>query len=284
MTTTDRCHSRPVAVVTGCSSGIGQATAVTLGRRGHTVVATVRDLDRAGPLLAEAAAAGVPIDLLPLDVSDDRSVALGIDQVLAKHGRIDLLVNNAGVGVTGTLEELSMDHLRQSIDINLLGVARATKAVLPTMRRAGRGPVIAVSSTAGAFGHPFNDAYCAAKFALEGLFESLAPVASSFGVHVSLVEPGPVSGRFVEHSRGMLSRPADDPFATLWQRFSQVAAEGFARAQSPQEVADVIADAATDPQPKLRYQTARWVQRAIGVKVADPTGDRVMAMTGAWLR
>jgi NAD(P)-dependent dehydrogenase (short-subunit alcohol dehydrogenase family) len=275
--------ARSTAVVTGCSSGIGLATAVALARRGHHVVATVRDTTRAAALLEAAGLAGVGVEIATLDVTVDHSVSSCIGDVLERHGHIDVLVNNAGVGFSGTLEELSIEELRRSLEVNFLGVARVTKAVLPTMRARG-GRLIAVSSTAGALGHPFNDAYCAAKFALEGLYESLSPVAATFGIHVSIIEPGPVAGGFEQRSAGVRTRDVDDPFAALWHRFRRVAAGAFERAQAPEDVARVIAEVASDPSPRLRYQTSSWARRIVEKKLADPTGERVTEMTMPWLR
>src|SRR4051794_4761911 len=157
-----------VTVITGSSSGIGLACAVAFARAGDTVVATVRDTDRAGPLRQALKSANASAQIATLDVGDDSSVTSAIEQVLADHGRIDVLVNNAGLGVAGTLEEITIDEMRAVMEVNFFGVARVTKAVLPSMREAGGGRVIALSSIAGAFGQPFTDGYCASKFALEG--------------------------------------------------------------------------------------------------------------------
>jgi len=273
----------PVAVVTGTSSGIGLATAVTLAVRCHLVVATMRDPARGGPLRAAAATAGAELEILPLDVVDDASVDTCISEVLDRHGRIDVVVNNAGAGCTGNLEELDVEDFRRTLDVNFLGVVRVTKAVLPVMRAGGHGRIIAVSSIAGAFGQPFNDAYCASKFALEGLYEAAWPVAEASGVHLSLVQAGPVTGTFVEHSGGLRVRPDNDPFASLWERFSTMVESSYERAQTPEAVAAVIADIAADPHPRLRYQTSKGLGKVVGVKMADITGERVTTLTSSWL-
>jgi NAD(P)-dependent dehydrogenase (short-subunit alcohol dehydrogenase family) len=243
----------------------------------------MRDCRRAEPLLRAADAAGVAVDVLELDVTDDGSVTSCIDTVLDRYRRIDVLVNNAGVGSSGTLEELAIDDFRRCLDVNFLGVARTTKAVLPSMRAAGSGRLIAVSSIAGVFGQPFNDAYCAAKFALEGLYESLGPVAATFGVHVSVVEAGPVSGNFQERSGGVQRRDPSSPFDPLWKRFSEVADRGYEAAQTPEAVADVIAAVASELAPAPRYQTSSSVKRLLGVKLADLSGERVLGITRSWL-
>jgi NAD(P)-dependent dehydrogenase (short-subunit alcohol dehydrogenase family) len=243
----------------------------------------MRDTGRAGDLQRAAEAAGVEVSVLTLDVVDDVSVRNCVAEVLGSHGRIDVVVNNAGAGCTGTLEDLGIDDLQRTLDVNFLGVARVTKAVLPAMRSAGSGHVIAVSSIAGAFGQPFNDAYCASKFALEGLYEATWPVAAAFGVRLSLVQAGPVTGSFIDHSAGSRTRPDDDPFAALWRRFEAMVERSYDRAQTPGEVAEVIADVAADPDARLRYQTSKGLERVVGVKIADITGERVSGLTGSWL-
>src|SRR5262249_28996669 len=142
----------------------------------------------------------------------------------ARHGAVDVLVANAGVGALGTLEELSLDELRDAMEVNYFGVVRTTKAVLPGMRARGAGRLVAVSSVGGAFGQPFTDAYCAAKHAVEGLYESLQPVAARFGVHVSIVEPGPVATEFHRKSTRVArtSGVDGDPYAELWDRYEAV--------------------------------------------------------------
>lgn len=270
-----------VVVITGTSSGIGLATTVAFGRAGDTVVATMRDPSRASALEAAASTAGVGVEVLPLDVASDASVADALARVMDVHGRIDVLVNNAGLGVVATLEELTMDDLQRSFDVNFMGVARTTKAALPLMRQAGRGHLIAVTSIAGAVGQPFNDAYCAAKQAVEGLYESLCPVAATFGVRVCIVEPGPVATSFSE-SAARFDSP-DEDIARLKARYLAVMGAGGVRAQPAEEAADVIVAVADQTDPPLRCQTSRFTTRLIERKLADITGENVIAMTSPWI-
>jgi NAD(P)-dependent dehydrogenase (short-subunit alcohol dehydrogenase family) len=272
-----------VVLVTGTSSGIGLATAVAFAAAGDTVVATMRDLGRAGALRQAVEAAQVDVELHQLDVTDDASVDGCLEALDHRFGRLDVVVNNAGVGSSGTLEEISLDDLRQSIETNLLGVARVTKAVLPAMRAAGAGRIIAVSSIAGAFGQPFNDAYCAAKCATEGLYEALHPVIARFGVHLSLVEAGPVANEFRERSSGVGADRHEGVYAELWKAFSAVADAGYVGAQTNEEVAAVIVAVAAAEAPVLRYQTSEAVTKLVGRKLADLTGERVTSMTARWL-
>src|SRR5436190_4618874 len=178
---------------------MGLATAVGLARAGLTVVATMRDTGKGDALRRAAEDAGVEVDVRALDVTDFEQARACVDGVLADHGSVDVLVNNAGRGAVATLEQLSDAQLQEQLEVNYLGVARLTRLVLPSMRAAGSGRVVTVTSVGGAVGQPFADAYCAAKFAVEGLMQSLAPVAAKLGVTVSIVEPGAVGSEFVEN-------------------------------------------------------------------------------------
>ncbi len=273
----------PVTIITGCSSGIGLATAVRLAEAGHHVVATMRDLTRGGPLRDALSEAGVEAAVDVLDVTDDASVMAAVAGVLERHGRVDVLVSNAGRAYEGTTEELTVDDFQSSIDVNFLGAVRVIKAVLPSMRTAGQGRIIAVSSISGVFGQPFNDAYCAAKFALEGLVESLAPVAASFGVRVSLLEPGPVKGGMVERAGGVGVAGPESVYGALRERFAEVQHAGYEHAPQPEAVAEVIAQITSEANPALRYQTSRAIARLLGVKLADPTGQPIVDLTRSWL-
>jgi len=270
-------------LITGCSSGIGLAAAVEFAGRGCDVVATMRDLGRADALRDALAAAECAADIHVLDVADDESVATGVAAVLADVGGIDVVVSNAGVGIDGTTEELSIADFRQSFETNVLGSVRLLHAVMPHWRSAGGGRFIAVSSVSGAIGQPFNDAYCMSKFALEGMLESLAPVAAQFGVHVSMIEPGPVSGVFVDKSRGPESPAAGDPYAGPRGRFQAVQDGAFSAAQTNEEIAGFLWRVATDDAPDLRYQTSELVEKMVGQKFKDMTGARVLGMTSRWI-
>ena len=177
-----------VAVVTGASSGIGLATTRALAAAGWSVIATARRPETAESL-REIADELPGVELRTLDVTSDESVDSCIDSILTDRGGIDLLVNNAGAGHRGTLEQLTMDELSQAMELNFFGVARVTKAVLPAMRAARTGRVITVTSLNGVVALPFSDAYNAAKFAVEGLMESLATVMREFDVYISVLEP-----------------------------------------------------------------------------------------------
>ncbi len=216
----------PTALVTGTSTGIGLATAVGLAAAGHRVIGTMRDPGRADALLAAAETAGIEVEVAALDVTDAAAAA----DLVARLGTIDVLVNNAGQGSLGTLEQLDDAALQAQLDVNYLAVARLTRLVLPGMRAAGSGRVVTVTSVGGAVGQPFADAYCAAKFAVEGLMQSLAPVAARFGVTVSIVEPAAVGSAFVANVAGRDRDPgaADDPYAPLLAAYLDRTTAAFA--------------------------------------------------------
>ncbi len=271
-----------VVLVTGASSGIGLATAVAFAEGGDRVVATLRATSRREGFEAALAKAGVDVEPLDLDVTDGDAARAAVASVVERHGRIDVLVNNAGIGSTATLEELTIDDFRRSLEVNFFGVLHLTKAVMPVMRAAGRGHIVAVTSMGGAIGQPFNDAYCAAKFAVEGLYESLNPVAARFGVRVSIVQPGPVATEFRAH--GLNGGGETDPeLAELKRRYEAVTQAGFARAQTPEDAAAVIVAATHDDPPVLRYQTSNFTRRLVGRKLVDVTGEAVVGLTSPWL-
>jgi len=272
-----------VAVVTGASSGIGLATTRALAAAGWKVIATARRPETAESL-REIADELPGVELRTLDVTSDESVDLCIRSILTDLGGIDLLVNNAGAGHRGTLEQLSMDELSQSMELNFFGVARVTKAVLPAMRAARTGRVITVTSLNGVVALPFSDAYNAAKFAVEGLMESLATVMREFEVYISVVEPGPVRTAFFANVGGHVDNISDDdPYAELINRFNARMAALGSGGQSAESVADVIREIAADPSPALRYQSSEQSRAIAAQKLVDTTGRSILAATRTML-
>jgi short-subunit dehydrogenase len=274
-----------VAIVTGASSGIGLSTAIALAKAGFIVVGTVRDARGRSAVAAQAEAAGVTIEVRTLDVTSDASVAALASGVLADHARIDVLVNNAGVGHRGTLEQLTLAEMASCMDVNFWGVARMTKAVVPTMRAARRGRIVTVTSMNGVIGMPFSDAYNAAKFAVEGLMEGLAPVMAAFGVHVSVIEPGPVRTAFFANMGGNVAVDGggDDPYAAMLARYNATIASLAQGGETPDGVAAVIVEAVTSDAPKLRYPSSPGAAAMAGRKLVDVTGDSIVKATRALL-
>jgi NAD(P)-dependent dehydrogenase (short-subunit alcohol dehydrogenase family) len=277
----------PVALITGTSTGIGLSSAVAAAKHGFTVVATLRDPAKDGPLRAAAEAAGVTLDVRPLDVVDDAAVDACIEAVVADHGSLDVLVNNAGRGFVGTIEQVSMEEMRSIMEVNFFGVVACTRAAMPHLRASG-GRVVTVTSVGGVVGQPFNEAYCAAKFAVEGFMESLAPVAASVGVHVSVIEPGPVATEFVNNVGADVDRlfaEGGDYTPAMKGYLAHVMAEfGDPQAvQSADDVADVILTAMVTESAAFRHQTSHWARTFCGYKLSDHDGSAVVGMTSDWL-
>ena len=216
-----------------------------------------------------------------MDVTSDASVLETIAAIDREYGRIDAVINNAGAGHVATLEDDSMADIRRVFEVNCFGVIRVSKAALPILRRS-RGRLVTVTSVGGVIGQPFNDAYCAAKFAVEGLMESLAPVAREAGVRVSVIEPGFVQTEFVTNI-GLESMPLSQPYQSMRERYFDVVRERAQQGQHPDDVAKVIVDVLNDPDPKLRYQTSANSAAFVRMKLADSSGDAVQALTRTWI-
>ncbi len=259
-------HSSPpprsgnVALVTGASSGFGLLTSIELARRGFSVYASMRALARADRLRAAADQAGVAIEIVELDVARADSVDRVASEVERAAGRIDVLVNNAGFGFGGAVEDLSMEELREQFETNFFGLVALTKAVLPGMRRRRRGHIINVSSIGGRIAVPGLSAYCASKFAVEGFSESLRHELLPFHVYVSLVEPGTFPTDIFERNRRIAARAHDpgSPWYDFTRRMEQKVDRRAGRSTAdPRRVAHLIADIAGSARPRLRYLVGR---------------------------
>ncbi len=242
---------RPVSVVTGANSGIGRATAIHLARNGHRVVGTVRELAKADKLNAMAAAAGVDVELFEVDVADDDSVRDGFAEILATTGRVDHLVNNAGVGGNAVTEECPPELYLSVMNVNLCGAVRCVQAVLPQMRERGAGTIVNITSVAGRIAALGQSPYVASKWAFEGLSEGLAQELAPFGIRVVIVEPGVTKS-------AIFAKNVDAPNLTgaydaHYRRLFQFYAAGMANATDPFEVAEVIRHAIDTDEPRLRY-------------------------------
>lgn len=179
-----------VAVVTGSSSGIGYETSLLLARNQIKTYATMRNMSKSEGLIKIASEENLQLNVAQLDVNDDLSVNKAIDKIVKDNDSIDVLVNNAGYDLFGPLEESSLEEIKQQFETNFFGVIRTTKAVIPTMRKQGKGTIINVSSVGGKVGLlPFLTAYHASKFAIEGFTESLRQELDDFNINIILIEP-----------------------------------------------------------------------------------------------
>ena len=242
-----------VVVVTGCSSGFGLLTAVSFAARGDRVFATMRDPGKAGPLERAAADRGVAVEVVALDVSEDRSVDAGVRSILDAAGRIDVLVNNAGIGARAAIEMYPDAVVRDVFETNVFGVWRMLRAVLPGMRAQGSGAVVNVSSIAGRIGPPFNGLYSSTKHALEGMSEALAGEVAPFGIRVALVEPGYFRTSIGTNVAANTALDPRSPYAAEEAAAVARMHEAVAGGGDPQVVADLIVEAATTESPRLRW-------------------------------
>lgn len=254
--------NKPVALVTGASSGIGKAAASALVDAGFAVVGTSR---RAG---GTAPRSGV--DLIELDVTNDESVANAVQEVIERFGRIDVLVNNAGLGSIGAAEESSITQSQAVFDINVFGVMRMVKAVLPHMRAQGRGRIVNLSSVQGFIPAPFMTVYGSSKHAIEGYSQSLDHEVRQYGIRSLIVEPA-----YTKTSFEASSTQPDMPlpvYAQQRQTFGHVMATATKDGDDPITVAKVIVKAATAPKPKLRYTAGRLAGGASFLRRFVPDG------------
>ena len=241
-----------VIVITGCSTGIGLVAARHLASRGDRVYATARRPDRS-PGLQEALAAEPNLRTLPLDVTDDGSVASAIETILAREGHIDALVNNAGIGTFGTIEFAPEAELRATFETNFWGVIRVTRAVLPSMRARRSGVIVNISSVAGRLAGPSMGVYPASKHALEATSEALAREVYSFGIRVAIVEPGFVVTPILDKALDTLDLNATSPYADVERRVHMMFTNAKQVGSDPQVIAEVIEEAIASNASRLRY-------------------------------
>src|SRR5918912_804626 len=211
-----------VAVVTGSSSGIGYETALTLARNGFLTYATMRNLAKSDNIKSVTNKEKLPIRINQLDITDDGSVNNAIRTIVSEAGRIDVLVNNAGYGLVGAFEDLSIQEIKDLYETNVFGVVRVTQAVLPTMRRQQSGIIVNVSSGAGIFGYPGGSSYVSTKFALEGLSESISYELEPFGIKIVLIEPGFIKTNFANSM--VVAKRAQNPSSPYSQMMRKISA------------------------------------------------------------
>src|ERR1700730_2041315 len=238
-----------LALVTGTSTGIGFATAVAFARAGHHVYATMRHPDRAPELASTAAKDKLHIKILPMDVDDDASVIKATAQVLAGGGRIDVLVNNAGIDLKGPIEEVPLAEFRRVMETNYFGVLRCIQAVLPGMRKQGEGHIVNMSSVGGRITGMSQGPYCGSKYALEAVSEILAGEVKSFGIRVAIIEPGVIETPIFGKRRSI---PANSRYPQE-RRMNAIFDAGRKDQIPPSVVADKIVEIVQSKTWKLRH-------------------------------
>ncbi len=244
-----------VALITGANSGIGRGAAIDLAAKGWTVYGSMRSLDKGDKLASLAEEAGVVVHPVVCDVTDAASVDRAVAEVIADAGRIDVLVNNAGIGGNGVLEETGVDEYASVMDVNVYGIIRCCQAVLPHMRAQGSGCILNVSSIAGVIAAIAQSPYVTSKWAVEGLTEGLAQEVASHGIRVALIEPGIVKTAIM--AKNTDAPNASGAYDAAYRRLFAFYAAGLMNPGHPSEVSDVIFEAATTDEPKLRW-TCGW--------------------------
>ena len=243
-------NSHKTVLITGASSGIGEATALHLAELGYTVYAGARRLERMSDLVDRG------IRTKTVDVTDDASMTALVEAIISETGRIDVLVNNAGYGLYGALEDVPIEDARRQFDVNLFGLARLTQLVLPQMRQQRDGYIVNVSSMGGKIWEPLGSWYHASKFAVEGLSDSLRVEVAEFGIKVVIIQPGTIRSEWSGIAADQLeASSASTPYA----RQAKLVGAGLRGvdqmrlASGPEVVAEAIAKAVQSPRPRTRY-------------------------------
>jgi NAD(P)-dependent dehydrogenase (short-subunit alcohol dehydrogenase family) len=256
MTSSAQQDTRKVVLITGTSSGIGKACAEHLARRGWRVFGTQRrPPDPPQP--------NAVVEMVAMDVDQDASVAEAIRTILTRAGRLDAVVNNAGVSLMGAVEDTSVEEAKAQLETNLFGVLRVCRAVLPVMRSQGRGHIVNISSLAAIVGMPFSGLYSASKFALEGMSEAMRLETRPFGIRVAVIQPGDFHSSMTDRRRVAAASHTNDAYATISKHFKEKQDRDEATAPAPEPIARLLERILNHPNPKFRYPIAQLGQRIV---------------------
>ena len=242
-----------VAIVTGSSSGIGFETSLALAREGYFTYATMRNTAKSDKIKEIAQKENLKISILELDVDDENSAKTAIAQILDQKQRIDVLVNNAGWGLWGCVEDVSVDEFKQQFETNFFSIIRLIQEVAPTMRKQSSGTIVNVSSVVGRIGFPASPAYISSKFALEGLSESLRFEFAPFGIDVIIIEPGVIKTDFMKNMKMAKKSELDTVYKDITTKVVSGVKMMAEMGTPPKEVANTIVKAIKDEKPLPRY-------------------------------
>ncbi|MFC5528862.1 SDR family oxidoreductase [Cohnella yongneupensis] len=262
-----------IIAITGASSGIGLATALKFGREGWTVYAGTRNAERDRQLYADNA----NVHFVEMEVTDPTALQTVVDRIDAEHGRLDVLFCNAGFGYLRALGQADLADIHRVFDTNVYGVMHTIRAALPLLRKGDGGHIIATSSVGGLVGQPLNEIYCASKFAVEGLLESLATYYKpAFNIDITLLEPGAIATSFVSTVMSQVEKTGgilDDEYKPVLMRYIEGFNSRNSVPQTSESVADVVWDVVhSDPKP-LRVRTSEAAESFVRFKAEkDPTG------------
>ena len=264
---------KKVILITGASSGMGKVFAQQLAKEGHTVYGGARRIDLLKNLHKEG------IKTIQLDVTNDESMQQCVNEILQKEGRIDVLVNNAGYGSYGTVEELPMEEAKRQIEVNVFGLARMTQLVLPGMRKQKSGKIINISSIGGKIATPFGAWYHASKFAVEGLSDSLRLEVKPFGIDVVVIEPGGVKSEWGEIAYQNLEKTTvNTAYGEMAGKFKQAFEKAMPKNAAPEVIARLVSKAVNSSKPKTRYSGGYMAKAALFARKwsSDRMMDRIL--------
>ena len=261
-----------VAIVTGSSSGIGYETSLALARDGFYTYATVRNPKKADKILQVAKKENLDIEIIELDVDDEKSISAAIEKIISKKQRIDVLVNNAGWVLFGSVEDVSIKDFRAQFETNFFGIISIIQKVAPIMRKQGSGVIVNVSSVAGRIGFPGSPAYISSKFALEGLSESLRYELGQFGVKIIIIEPGVIKTNFFSSMKIAEPKP-DSPYKEITQKVIMGIKMMAELGTHPSEVATTILNAIKEENPRPRYIVGNDAQMFLEAKKAKTDAE-----------
>lgn len=269
-------------LITGTSTGIGYTTAIELARNGWNVIATMRNLAKAEPLQKALDKEKLNIRIEKLDVTDPETINECFKLFEKENLQLDALINNAGIGHMGTLENESIDDIRRVMETNFFGMLNVTKVAIPLLKKS-KGNLLAISSILGIVTQPFLDAYCASKFAIEGFMESLAQMLKSKNVKVTLIEPGMVATDVATNAEVDIKELAkkfagyDEEFKNLLNYMNDIknSSSTMGVVQSTAEIAQTIIEVLNSKNPPLRVQTSELVKQRASIKLADLTGEAI---------
>jgi short-subunit dehydrogenase len=260
------------ALVTGCSSGIGYSTCLLLARNNFKVYGTVRNLSKAKKIQEVIDKEKIPLKIILLDVNDSESIQNAIRDILYDSRKIDVLINNAGYGMFGPIEDITTEDVKLQFETNFFGVFRLIKEIVPIMRKQGNGTIVNISSMVGRFGVPLNAAYVSSKFALEGLSESISYELAEFGIKIIVIEPGVVQTNFFNNLK-INGLDTSSPYYELMKKrvsFLKIAMKNSPTSSS--QVANTILDALNSKRPEFRYVIGMDAKNSIQKK--DSLSDK----------
>ena len=266
-------RNRSVVLVTGASSGIGQACAVYLANQGYQVFGTTRrDPSQVASGFRELRSQGDALEIITMDVNDNESVMRGVASIVEQCGRLDVVVNCAGFGIAGSVEETSDDEAQKIFDTNVVGILRVCRAAIPTMRAQGSGILVNISSIGGLIGLPFQGFYSATKFALEGLTEALRMEIQRFGLRAVLIEPGDFCTGFTDSRAFVVQSSTSDVYREAQAHVIGIVEKDERGGSSPESIARLVGKVIAKRSPRVRYTVGPIAQKlAAGLKRVLPS-------------